>query len=132
MKLFVLAVLLFLLNLSVVMVDTLGIYNTNIATDSSWRDDVEGIAEQEFDPDISADVSTSFGFGDFVSGFKNFVDTLFRIVNLGSTLKTFGLIDSPNCAGCSAISNLFGLAGIIIYALGLAQFISNRSTKGMG
>ncbi len=132
MRLFVLAMVLFLLNLSVVMVDELGLYSTNIATDEQWRDDVRGISDQQFDPDIAADVSTSFGFGDFVTGFKNFVDVVFRIVNLGSTLKTFGLVDSADCVNCSSISDLFGLAGIIIYALGLAQFISNRSTKGMG
>lgn len=132
MRLFVLAVLMFLLNLSVVMVDTLGIYQFGIATDSQWTDDVENVENQKFDPDISADVSTSFGFGDFVSGFKLFRDTLFRIVNIGSTLKVFGLVDSADCVGCSTLSNFFGFAGFIIYILGISQFISNRSTKGMG
>ena len=123
MRLYVLAMLMFFLNLSVVMVDILGLYNYSIATDSQWRDDISDIKGQKFDPDISADVSTSFGFGDFVSGFKNFVDALFRVVNIGSTLILFGVDQS--------IANIFGLAGIIIYAMGLAQFISNRSLRGM-
>ncbi len=123
MRLFVLAMVLFLLNLSVVLVDTLGLFNVNYVTQASWRDDVQDIEAKKFDPDISADVSTSFGFGDFVSGFKNFIDMVFRIVNLGETVKLFGVDDE--------IANTFGLAGIIIYALGLSQFISNRSTKGM-
>ncbi len=123
MRLFVLAMILFLLNLSVVLVDTLGIFNVNYVTQASWRDDVKDIEGKKFDPDISADVSTSFGFGDFVSGFNNFIDMVFRIVNLGETVRLFG-VDKK-------IADTFGLAGIIIYALGLAQFIANRSGKGM-
>lgn len=123
MRLFVLAMTMFLLNLSIIIVDELGIYNINIATDSQWRDDVVAVQVQKFDPDISADVSTSFGFGDFVSGFKNFVDILFRVVFISATLELFGV--DPQ------IAFFFGLAGVIIYALGLAQFISNRSLKAM-
>ena len=126
MRLFVLAMTLFLLNVSIIMVDTLGIYNVNIAnqgTSSEWFDEVQNAKSKQFDPDISADVSTSFGFGDFISGFKNFVDLVFRIVFIGTTLELFG-IDST-------IATLFGFVGAIIYFLGLAQFISNRSTKGM-
>ncbi len=126
MRLFVLAMTLFLLNVSIVMVDTLGIYNINIVnqgTESEWFEDVKEAQSKKFDPDISADVSTSFGFGDFVSGFKNFVDLLFRIVFIGATLQLFG-VDL-------IIATLFGFAGIIIYLLGLAQFVSNRSSKGM-
>ncbi|KKL09610.1 hypothetical protein LCGC14_2564140 [marine sediment metagenome] len=132
MRLFILALTLFFLNLSVVMVDTLGIYEFNVASDSLWRDDLEGIKSKQFDPDVAADVAVSFGFGDFVSGFKNFVDILFRAVNLGTTLKTFGLTNGPNCSNCDVISDLFGFGGLIIYLLGLSQFISNRGTKGMG
>ena len=123
MRLFVLAMTMFLLNLSVVIVDELGIYNINIATDSQWRDDIESVQSQRFDPDLSVDVSTSFGFGDFVSGFSLVVKILFRIVFIGTTLELFG-VDAR-------IAFFFGLGGIIIYGLGAAQFISNRGTKGM-
>ena len=131
MKLIVLALVLFFLNLSVVITDELGIFSYNIATQSGWRDDIEAIKGQKFDPDISADVSTSFGFGDFVSGFKNFVDALWRITLVGEQLKMFGLQNSPTCLDCDRISNLFSIAGMMIYLLGIAQFISNRGTKGM-
>ena len=126
MRLFVLAMTLFLLNISIVMVDTLGIYNINIAnqgTSSEWFDEVQNAQGKKFDPDLSADVSTSFGFGDFISGFKNFIDLVFRIVFIGTTLELFG-VDST-------IATLFGFVGVIVYLLGLSQFVSNRSTKGM-
>ncbi|KKM23173.1 hypothetical protein LCGC14_1617870 [marine sediment metagenome] len=55
MRLFVLAMTLFLLNVSIIMVDTLGIYNVNIAnqgTSSEWFDEVQNAKSKEFDPDI--------------------------------------------------------------------------------
>jgi len=131
MKLIVLALVLFFLNLSVVMTDTLNIFEYNVVSQDGWREDVEGIKAQKFDPDISADVSTSFGFGDFVSGFKNFIDAIWRITLVGEQLKIFGVRSSPTCLDCDKLANLFSFAGLIIYSLGLSQFISNRSTKGM-
>ncbi len=123
MRLYVLAMIMFLLNLSVVMVDTLGIYNFNIATDSQWRNDISDVKTKSLDPATSADVSTSFGFGDFISGFNIFIGAVYRIVNIGTTLILFGVN--------STIANIFGAAGGIVYLLGLAQFVSNRGLRGM-
>ncbi len=105
------------------MVDTLGIYDYNIATSDKWREEVEAAEASKFDPDISADVSAAFGFGDFVSGFKVFVNMIFRITFMGETLKLFGIDNT--------IANMFSFAGSIVYILGISQFISNRATKGM-
>ena len=123
MRVFVLAMMLFLFNLSMVMVDTLGIFNYNIPISDKWTDEIDAAKEGRFDPDVSADVSAAFGFGDFVSGFKIFVNAIFRVTFIGETLKLFG-IDST-------ISNLFSAAGGIIYIIGISQFISNRGMKGM-
>lgn len=123
MKVITIALTLFFLNLAMVMVDTLNIYSFNIAAEDLWRAEVESAQTQQFDPDVAVDVAVSFGFGDFVTGFKTFVNILWRVVNVGTTLKMFG-VDS-------IMANLFGLAGGIVYILGITQFIANRGTKGM-
>lgn len=123
MRVIVIALMLFFLNLSVVIVDELSLYNFSIAAEDKWREEVVLAQDQEFNPDVSVDVATSFGFGDFITGFKNFAALMGRVVFVGSTLKLFGLD--------TTIANFFGMAVIMIYILGVAQFISNRSTKGM-
>ncbi len=123
MKVITIALTLFFLNLSMVMVSTLDIYSFNIAAEDQWREEVESAQAQQFDPDVAVDVAVSFGFGDFVTGFKTFVNILWRVVNVGETLKLFGVDDT--------IAGLFGLAGGIVYILGITQFIANRGTKGM-
>ena len=117
------ALMLFFLNLSFVIVDELGIFNYNIATSDKWREAVEIAESSRFDPDVSADVSAAFGFGDFFSGFSVFRDMIFRVVFMGDTLRLFGIDDT--------IASMFSFAGSIIYIIGVAQFISNRSLKGM-
>ena len=129
MKVIVIALMIFFLNLSVVMVDSLGLYNYNQVTGGQWETTIKTATSEEieaYNPDIAADVQTSFGFGDFISGFRSLRDIIFRVVNVGATIKRF---DSKDEWG--QIPNLFGLAAGFIYILGLAQFISNRGTKGM-
>ncbi len=126
MKILVIALMIFFLNLSVAMVDLLGIYNFNVARDDLWTDDVSTIRTGQYNPDIAADVQTSFGFGDFVSGFNDLVKAIFRSVNVAATIQLFDTNDE-----WGAIPGLFATAVTIIYLLGVAQFISNRSTKGM-
>ncbi len=123
MKVITIALTLFFLNLSMVMVSTLGIYNFDIAAEDLWRAEVESAQTEQYNPDVGVDAAVSFGFGDFVTGFRTFVNILWRVVNVGETLKMFG-VDA-------AIAGLFGLAGGIVYILGITQFISNRGTKGM-
>ncbi|KKK79992.1 hypothetical protein LCGC14_2827960, partial [marine sediment metagenome] len=41
MRIITIALILFFLNLSIVMFDTLGIYNVNIAAEDKWRENVE-------------------------------------------------------------------------------------------
>ena len=123
MKLVILASMLFLLNISIVIVDTLGIYHFKPAESDNWRQDIEDVQAQKFDPDVAVDVATSFGFGDFISGFKNFVTALWRATLMGNQLKIFGLDNS--------LALLFNTLGIFIYILGIFQFISNRGLKGM-
>ncbi len=134
MKVITIALTLFFLNLAMVMVSTLDIYNFNIAAEDQWRAEVESAQEGAFDPNIAVDVSVSFGFGDFVTGFQKFRDVLWRVVNVGETIKLFFGIGNCNLAeniNLCKIADLFGFAAGIIYILGIAQFIANRGTKGM-
>ncbi|HDY89803.1 MAG TPA: hypothetical protein ENH82_17015 [bacterium] len=126
MKIIVIAMMMFFLNLSVAMVDVLGIYDYNTVTSNQWNTDIDSAKSEQYDPDIAADVQTSFGFGDFVSGFRFFRDIIFRAVNVSATIRLF---DTNNEWG--SIPTFFGFAVTFLYILGLAQFISNRSTKGM-
>ena len=129
MKIIVIALMIFFLNLSVAMIDLLDIYVVNAPVDKKWLSEVESavaVQSLNYDPDIAAEVSTSFGFGDFVTGFLRFRDMLYRVVNVSATIRLF---DSKNEWG--AIPTFFGFAASIIYIVGIAQFISNRSTKGM-
>ncbi len=132
MKVITIALTLFFLNLSMVMVSTLGIYNFNIAAEDQWRAEIESAQTQQFDPDVGVDAAVSFGFGDFVTGFKTFVNIIWRVVNVGVTIKLFfGLNCNTNFTSLCTIADLFGFAGGIVYILGITQFISNRSTKSM-
>ena len=117
MRVVIIALMLFFLNLSMVMVETLGIYDVNIAAEDKWRTEVDAAKTNKFDPDVAVDVAVSFGFGDFVSGFKTFVAMLWRITLVGETLKMFGIN--------STLADLFSLAGAIIYFLGVSEFIAN-------
>ncbi len=119
MRIILLALMLFFLNLSIVMVDILGIYNINIATSDNWNKEVEQAKTDTFDPDQAV----TLPFGDFFSGARTFIAMIWRVTLVGETLKLFGVDD--------LIANAFSLAGAIVYFLGLSQFISRVSTKGM-
>ncbi len=119
MRVIIIAVLLFFLNLSIVMLDILGIFNVNIAAEDQWRKEVDEAKSESFDPDQAI----TLPFGDFFSGARTFIAMIWRVTLVGETLKLFGIDD--------AIANTFSLAGAIIYFLGLSQFIAKSNTKGM-
>ncbi len=126
MKIMILALFLFFLNLSVAMVDILGLYTVNVAYTEQWNEELEVELGDEYNTGAAADVATSFGFGDFINGFQSFAKMLFRAVNVSATIRLF-----YDEASFIPISRLFGLGVGMLYIIGLAQFISNRSTKGM-
>ena len=125
MKIITIALILFLLSLSVSMVDELNIYQFSPAGTDQWIDDVDSIKEEKYlRSDVTADVSTNFGFGDFIVGLKTFIKVLWRAIWVNNTLELgFGLNKE--------ISILFSLAVLFLYSMGLVQLISGRATKGM-
>ena len=125
MKIITIALLLFSLSLSISMVEELNIYQYSPADTDQWRGDVDAIKEEKYlRSDVTADVSTNFGFGDFLVGLKTFIKVLWRAIWVNNILHlSFGLNNE--------ISILFSLAVVFLYSLGLVQLISGRAAKGM-
>ena len=124
MRILLIAMIVFFLQISIGLVDVLNIFDYNIATQDDWVTETTSIQNQAYlKSDVTAEVSTTFGFGDFIVGMKIFIDTIWRVLNIRQTLVLFGLN--------SALATIFTAIVFLLYGLGLAQFISNRSTKGM-
>jgi len=124
MKILFIAMMVFFLQLSVAIVDVTGLYSYNIATQDDWKEDVEKIeSEQYLRSDVTKDVSTSFGFGDFIVGLKSFIDVIARVLKVHVTLEAFGVPKD--------LSGLLSAPVYFLYGLGIAQFIANRGTRGM-
>jgi len=87
--------------------------------------------EQYFQNQAIQDTSVSFGFGDFVKGFFNFLGVAsYSVAVVPYTINQFlppGLSDSDQAKISTPISILI----YFIYGLAIAQFISNRAAKGM-
>lgn len=82
------------------------------------------VNQEYFQSSATQDTSISFGFGDFVKGLFIFIKILtWGILAIPYTLTKFGL--DTNLAIYISIPVYF------MYGLGIAQFIANRSTKGM-
>ena len=128
MRVVIIALTLFFLNLSVVMVSTLDIYSFNIAVEDKWRAEVDAAKTNKFDPDQALQLP----FGDFFTGARTFIAMIWRVTLIGETLKLFfGLNCNSNFVSLCAIADTFSFAGMIIYFLGIAQFIAKTPTKGM-
>ena len=124
MRIIILAMILFFLNLSIQVIDVLDIFQHNIATQTDWNVEAIDIEGRKYlRSDVTADVSTSFGFGDFIVGLNIFIDFLFRTLFISATLQLFGV--PP------LLANLISAPVFFLYGLGLIQLIGNRGTKGM-
>lgn len=128
MKFIVIVMLFFILNLSISIVNTLDqtpAYKIqpqeSLLADASQQS-LQG--EEYFQSAAAQDASTNFGFGDFVKGFWLFVKTFSKgVVAPKYILTQFGVN--------STIATYFSLPIYLLYSLAIAQFVSNRSTKGM-
>lgn len=124
MKVLVIASLLFLLNLSVVVVDTLGLYSFSVATQTDWQDELSSVDNQQYlSNEVTEEVNTSLGFGDFVVALRIFIDFIWRVLNFGSTLIAFGMDGE--------LANLLSIPVFLLYGLGVSQYIGNRGGKSM-
>jgi len=124
MKYVSIALFLFFLQVSMAVINATGILPTNLQPATEWFEAVDDNqwADQDY---VQGEIGESeIGLGDFVKGTIKFVEAFgLGIVWFPYTLERFG-ITSP-------FIYYFGLPVYILYFLAIAQFISNRGTKGM-
>lgn len=105
-----------------------GVLATSQQPANDWVDSVNDkqLANESYvQSSISASAtSTSFGFGDFIKGFYYFVKAVgLGVVAVPYTLSMLGLI--------APFTYYFSAVVYFMYFLGIAQFIANRSMRGM-
>lgn len=120
--------LIFMLNVSISMINALGVVGTySTQPQQQWINDVgeQALQDEEYFQSVATqDVSTAFGFGDFLKGLVLFVTTFaVGVLAPAYILTAFGV---P-----TAQAILWSLPFYPVYALALSQYISNRNTKSM-
>lgn len=126
MRFYGIAMLIFLLNVSVLFVNELDIFYVTHQAQQDWFDDVNQpeLSNEEYIQTSVSSTTTDFGFGDFVKGLWYFIKSLgLAIIGVPYVLVIFGL-QPP-------YTYIFSLPVYLIYVVALAQFISNRGLKGM-
>ena len=117
------ALFVFFLHISMALLNASQLTTVTKQTSNDRFDQTDAMLDNSYE-DTQISSTYDFGFGDFIKGMWYFVQTFgFGIVWVPKTLEMFGII--------SPISYYFSLPVYIIYVLGIAQFISNRNTKGM-
>lgn len=126
MKIFVIALVLFLLNISVGIVDFLGIFPINlpIATQDPWKEEAKDVEDSEFVKSaVGEEGATNFNFGDVGKSINEFRNIVGRVVSIKQTFILFGIKEE--------LAKLLALPVNFLYIIGLAQVIGNRGFKGM-
>lgn len=128
MKFLQITILILLLNVSIAVINISGMFpGFNILPQQDWLDSLTSQASQNqqyFQSTATQQVSSSFGFGDFVRGLILFVETfVIGIVAPGYIFHAFGMT--------ALLALLISLPIYPIYILGIAQLISNRNTVFM-
>ena len=125
MKMVTIALLLFMIQASASIVNAMGLLQYGITTDDTSFDNAKRQIEsqQYFQSSAQTDTSVSFGFGDFVKGLGMLVDAVVGIIIIPYLMHQFGMPIS--------YAILFSIPLYLIYVLGYAQFVANRSLKVM-
>lgn len=134
MRFITIALLLLLIQVSAGILNAVGFTSYAIQPDQESFDSIEdNIVGREYVENLATeDTSVSFGFGDFFKGIFIFIDTVFwAVVNVKGTLEHFLCVNSACSAGVSSIARYISYVVYFIWGVAIAQFISNRATKGM-
>ena len=126
MKYYAIALLIFLINVSVAATNEMGILYTEIHPQDDWFGNVDNnaLANENYVQSSVSSTSTNFGFGEFAKGLWYFVKAIgLAIIGVPYVLAMFGL-QSP-------YTYIFSLPIYLIYLVGIAQFVSNRALKTM-
>lgn len=116
------------INVAIAVINAAGIFpGFSILPQQQWINTLIGHSsqnEQYFQSAATQQVSSSFGFGDFIRGLIIFVETFaVGLAAPGYLMHAFGLNIT--------LSLLLSLPIYPIYFTGIAQMISNRTTKYM-
>ena len=128
MKYLEIVTMILLLNVSMAVINAAQFVNAYaLQPTDSWfslvgKDNIKD--DQYFQSSAVQNASSNFGFGDFVKGLALFLATLaFGIVAVPYTMTQFGMPTS--------IAVILSIPVYVSYTLAIAQFVSNRSAKGM-
>jgi len=124
MKYLSIVLFLFMIQVSISVINGIGILHSELQPQAEWFDaiDNEQLANESYiQGEVSAD---SFGFGDFIKGFWYFIKAVgLGIISIPYTLGIFGLR--------SPFIYYFSIPVYFLYFLAVAQFLANRGTKSM-
>lgn len=127
MKFWNIALFMFLLQISIGVINAIGLTNIQYQQQEDWIDTVnnDNLSDESYVQSQLED--TSFGFGDFISLIKGiwyFISTVgLAIVSVPYTLGIFGM-HAP-------FTYYFSAPIYFIYVIALAQFIRGVGTKSM-
>jgi len=125
MKFYTLAMILFMFNISLAVINYVGIMNTAVAYQSEWISTVgsNDFLNQSY-ASTTVDDSGSDDYGNFKKGLSIFVKTIFyATVGFPWMFHEFGL-DSGLCF-------LLGIPIYAVYIFGLVQFFSKQGFEGI-
>lgn len=126
MKAFAIAMFILILNSSFLVVNYTGIVAVEKQPYEEWISNVgaDEIAQESYADTLVTEETSSFGFGDFVSGFFTFIKVIGYVVfGLQFTLAKMGLPYPLNY--------FISIPMYAAYLVALAQMISGRTTKTM-
>jgi hypothetical protein len=125
MKFFAIALFIFLLNISISVINTVDVLYTEVQPQDEYITEVQNVAGTgSYSETGVTSSSENFGFGDFVKAFWYFIKAVgMAIVGVYWLYTSFGL--APQLA------ILFSAPVYLLYIVGIAQFIGNRGMKNM-
>ena len=125
MKFFAIALFIFLLNISISVINTVDVLYTDVQAQDEYINEIQDVAGSGSYSETGVTSSNeNFGFGDFVKAFWYFIKAVgMAIVGVYWLYTSFGL--SP------ALAILFSAPVYLLYIIGIAQFIGNRGMKNM-
>lgn len=124
MKFYSLALFLFLLHVSMAIVNATAIFPMSKQPMTEWFDKVndDQLSDEEYMQSSVSSTSVWGGIADFVKGLFYFILALgIGIIAVPYTLSIFGMI--------APFTYYFSLPFYLIYIIAVAQLIANRATK---
>ena len=126
MKFYAIALFIFILNISIGVMNYADLLHSDKQMLTEWNDDVESIKDDKYsDSGVAAqEAQASFGFGDFLKAVWFFIKALwYATIGVGFMYTSFGI---P-----AYLAALLSLPVYLIYGVAIAQFIGNRGMKSM-